>query len=133
MFITPLCLPSLPLSTFTYFNVFFFKNSLQAALLQSCLHIQTNMVAQLNDKTYASLRVISYADLVSRDSQAMTSLCSAATGDGFFYLELKGTASSAILPDVADLMTASAELFKLPLVEKMEFDTNKLGTLKNYG
>ncbi|MCJ1285513.1 hypothetical protein MMC26_004853 [Xylographa opegraphella] len=91
------------------------------------------MVAQLNEKSCASLQVISYADLVSCNNEALLRLYSAAIDDGFFYLDLTGTACPTILPDVADLMTASADLFELPLSEKMKFDTNKLGLLKNYG
>lgn len=81
----------------------------------------------------ADLRTISYTDLVAKSVPAISSLHSAAAEDGFFYLDLAGSSELSILRDASDLTLASKRVFELPMSEKMSFDTNKLGTLKNYG
>lgn len=85
------------------------------------------------DREFTKLRVIDYADLLSHDTQAQAALRAAAEEDGFFYLKLGSSPGEEILRSASNLVTTSKRLFRLPSSEKMLYDTNKLGTLKNYG
>lgn len=91
------------------------------------------MVDQLTDPEFAQLHVISYSGILTEDKQTLANLWSAATNNGFFYLDLNETSCVQVLSDVAKLMMSSDNMFGLPLEEKMKYDTNKLGSLKNYG
>ena len=114
-----------------YINMFqrIFSQHHELSHLSTVIAYQPTRLLSSREKICTNLQVKSYADYVSDDGQTLLSLHSAAIDDGSFYPDLTGKRSPAILPDVADLMTANAKPSKLPLAEKMEMDTNKLGSL----
>lgn len=87
-----------------------------------------------NDKEYADLKTISYHGLFYNEADALNRLYSACTEDGFFYLDLSSPKQEWLHDLVAQLNEASDRFFsRLPLAEKMLYDTDVLGSLKNYG
>lgn len=103
-------------------------------MLRNC-HSTVNdtMASFSDDREYADLQIISFNDVVIREPLSILNLVTACKNDGFFYLNLAESPQFKILQYVSDLMTASEAFFNLPLPEKMLFDTDKLGQLKNYG
>lgn len=81
----------------------------------------------------ADLQVIPYQGLLSRNPETLKKLYDACKEDGFFYINLNESAAKNCLQTVTDVKAASRELFDMPLEQKMLFDTDKLGNLKNYG
>ena len=87
-----------------------------------------------DDKKYADLKVISYHGLFNGEADTLSRLHSACTEDGFFYLDLSTPDQQSLRDLVAQLIDASGRFFsRLPLEEKMLYDTDVLGSLKNYG
>ena len=92
------------------------------------------VLSSLNDKKYADLKVLSYDDLFNGEADTLSRLESACTEDGFFYLDLSGPDQQSLRDLVAQLIDASGRFFSgLSTAEKMPYDTDALGPIKNYG
>ncbi|MDI1486256.1 MAG: hypothetical protein OHK93_005482 [Ramalina farinacea] len=90
--------------------------------------------SSLNDKKYADLQVISFDGLFHGEAGTLNRLKSACTEDGFFYFDLSTPNRQWLHDLVAQLIDASGRFFSsLPPAEKMLYDTDILGSLKNYG
>ena len=81
----------------------------------------------------ASLESVSYASLTRSEPQTLSALRRAVVDQGFFYLELDDPAIVPLTHDVMALYAASRDLYKLPVEEKMQYDTKILAKERNYG
>lgn len=81
----------------------------------------------------AELKTISLSQLLEVDPQAMKELEDAATLQGFFYLDLRGSETSRTLRDVEECVETAREFYAMPFEEKLGYDIDKLGMHKLNG
>ncbi|KAF6226104.1 hypothetical protein HO133_008969 [Letharia lupina] len=81
----------------------------------------------------AELETISLSQLLEVDPQAMKELEDAATLQGFFYLDLRGSETSRTLRDVDECVETAGEFYAMPFEEKLGYDIDKLGMHKLNG
>ncbi len=79
---------------------------------------------------YAKLRTISYSRLLAGDRPMIAELLAACSRDGFFYLDLLGPESQAMLEQIERLFVLAKEIHDLPTVEKLDYEMDKFGPLK---
>ena len=90
--------------------------------------------SSLNGKKYADLKVISFHGLFYCEVDTLSRLMSACSEDGFFYLDVSSPNQQWLRDLVAQVIDASGRFFsRLSPAEKMLYDTDVLGSLKNYG
>ena len=74
------------------------------------------------------LRTISYSQLMVADTVAMKDLEDAATLQGVFFLDFRGSQMSQVFGGVDDCLEAVGNFFSLPLEQKLEYDIDRIGT-----
>lgn len=80
----------------------------------------------------APMKTISYHLLQRGDADEAAKLLNACCEDGFFYLDMEGTAPN-IQEAVEDIFTLEGQLFALPEHEKNRFDIDQLSPRKLNG
>ena len=81
----------------------------------------------------AALETISYASLAQSKPETLNTLWRAVVDQGFFYLKLDNSVAEDLALDVETLFATSRDLFRLPMEEKMQYDTKILAKERNYG
>ena len=81
----------------------------------------------------AELKTISFSQLVDVDPGALEELKDAATTQGFFYLDLRGSQTRRTLTEVDECMEVARRFYDAPLEEKLRHDIDKLGLHKLNG
>ena len=81
----------------------------------------------------AHLQTILCDPLSNGDKHEAAKLLKAASLDGFFYLDLQGSAFAALIDVTEDVFALSKALFGLSEEEKLRYDIDELGRLKLNG
>jgi hypothetical protein len=113
----------------------FHKLTLPACSLHSfALNNLINMAIEQPSLHYAPLKTVNLGALQRGDSEEKNKLFAAAKEDGIFYLSISEDEGEYQLADlVEEIYGLSKSLFKLDLEEKMQYDVDKVGSLKLNG
>lgn len=84
------------------------------------------------DLAVAQLQIIHFNRLQAGDEAEVAKLFSAATKEGFFYLDFRDVDAS-VLEAIDQMYHLDEDLYNLPDEEKMRFDIDKLSELKLNG
>jgi isopenicillin N synthase-like dioxygenase len=91
------------------------------------------MVGSLTSAPVAELRTIDYEELRNGSINEAAKLFEAAKDDGVFYINLTGDNTAELAEHVENIYELSRALFGLNSKVKMQFDVDKLGSLKLNG
>ena len=72
------------------------------------------------------LNTVSLSGLLMLEDSELAKLISSVINQGFFYLVLDASPKAHVLIDVDDCLQAAKVLYDLPLIEKLQYDIDKL-------